>query len=116
MLATILQSNQPELTRILTLLSCHFVGTMVAVEVDVVEDLMMMMMIAGVMSCVTRQVTVVVIRRRCVEMVQDLLQKLKVQTTKKPLLQTKQLKYPKHAHLYISHPKQLLLLEVTRQA
>jgi len=115
MLATILQSNQPELTRILTLLSCHFVGTMVAVEVDVVEDLMMMM-IAGVMSCVTRQVIVAVIRRRCVEMVQDLLQKLKVQTTKKPLLQTKQLKYPKHAHLYISHPKQLLLLEVTRQA
>jgi len=115
MLATILQSNQPELTRILTLLSCHFVGTMVAVEVDVVEDLMMMM-IAGVMSCVTRQVTVAVIRRRSVEMVQDLLQILKVQTTKKPLLQTKQLKYPKHAHLYISHPKQLLLLEVTRQA
>jgi len=113
MLATIPQSNQPELTRILTLLSCHFVGTMVAVEVDVVEDLMM---IAGVMSCVTRQVIVAVIRRRCVEMVQDLLQKLKVQTTKKPLLQTKQLKYPKHAHLYISHPKQLLLLEVTRQA
>jgi len=47
--------------------------TVAAVVVDVEEDLMM---IVGVMPCVTRQVTVAVIRRRYVVMAQDLAQKL----------------------------------------